>query len=94
MRFEGQFETVICEDCSREISHLDDEGFEDNPLCSGCRERRVIEHQKSKCSICNKKMGDGDYHYNTEDSDSSAHSRCVETLPGEEQDIWSDNFEY
>ena len=94
MRFESELDTLMCDECGRLINVLHDEGFEDHSMCVGCRSRVIIAHQNSKCDVCKKKMGSEDYHYNMEDSDAVAHSTCVENLAEEDQEEWSDDFEY
>lgn len=95
MKFkEPSNEVEVCEDCFEEIAPLYVEGHPDYPLCLVCQSKRIVDHQKSKCVLCNKKMGEEDFCYNTEDQDSSAHTRCVNKLSEDEKMQWSDDFDY
>ena len=95
MKFKGvDGETETCERCDKEINQLHAEGHPDYILCLTCQSEVIVEHRKSKCEICNKVMGKEPYHYNTEDTELSAHSRCVEQLSEEEREEWSDEFDY
>lgn len=77
MRFEGHFQTVACDDCGRTISHLDDEGWEDNSLCSGCSARGQQEWDKTPCFFCKKPMKDEKDPYADEDASNWAHGACI-----------------
>ena len=91
MRFKDD-DTLMCEVCYREISPFDDCGWEDYPLCSGCSARVYQEHTKKLCALCKKPLGEIDYCYNIEDEESLAHTTCVEKLPDDKQEYWSDDF--
>lgn len=90
MRFEGELDTVECESCGRTVSTEDDEGWEDNHLCPGCRSRLYKEFLITPCTICGKPMGkNSDPWYNPDEE--YAHGRCIESLSDSqlEEGEWS-----
>lgn len=92
MRFDGEDDTLICDECGRVISISSDKGWEDKPLCSGCSARSYQDHVKTECALCNKPLREDDYCYDTEGSERLAHTKCVDKLPEKDKDNWSDNF--
>lgn len=93
MRFEEKEDNVfICCKCGRKISNLDDFGFEDEHLCSGCSARDKQEFVKNKCKLCKKPLCDEIWYYFIDDEEIYAHIKCVEKLPEEKQDAWSNEY--
>lgn len=91
MRFDGEWDTAICEDCDRTVSESDDCGWEDTSLCSGCSARRTQEFVNSPCNLCKKPMGkDSDGMWNCDGE--TAHTKCVKKLSEKKQEEqeWSD----
>jgi predicted amidophosphoribosyltransferase len=87
MRFDDN--TVICEDCGREISESHDWGDEDNPVCSGCMARRGQKHAKTLCEVCKKPLGMESFLYHTDDPESRLiHEQCKSEV--EDPDAWSE----
>jgi len=90
VRFEG--DTLICEDCGREIAWDDDYGDEDTPLCSGCSARAYQVFIATPCEFCKKPIGD-DLDEIVCNEDMYAHKKCVEKEdPDALEDEWSDEW--
>ena len=100
MRFRsrGYWENPTCEECQRKISHLDDQGFEDQTRCSGCSARGQQAWDKIPCEFCKKPMNKEKNWWFHLEGDVWSHDQCYQEnkskINEEDLEMWVDEIPF